>query len=217
MKKLIAAGIVLAMLNSSCSRKIYFRFDKEEIEAVPDNTVGFYNNIKTVHIKTTNQVVLGANDMSSNLGVLVNMMERAFQKNNYEISNNNANADLVVEFVALHKDCQYTTNTAYKYNNDKQKIYNCDFSFCGYRIYVKLTNKINKIVNYTFFQTPCTEDNSCVYVIDKECNLLLPHQKIDKKDKNKSYTTTAKDFPLKLEIVGNVISGFIINEIKSGK
>ncbi len=215
MKKHFSLIILLLLLVCSC-RSRYLYFEKETPDIIPSDE-NFYNGVKSISVKTGNQnVVYNSNELSSSINVLINSIEKQLLSKGLNIVDDNA--DLTIEVLSID-NAEYSTNTLYKPNGKKQVYKDCPFVQHGVRVYLKTTRN-RKFVNYTFYETPCSNGDGCPVKVGKHCSLNFV-DKYDEEDTKGSYTTNAKNNPSKIEQIGrhigNLISDRIFNKNVSTK
>ena len=189
-------------------------FEKETPDVVPSDD-RFYHDYHTVCIKSANQnVVYSANELTSRINIVVSTIERTFQKQGFNLLRESDNPDLLIELVAV-EPYDYHTNKAVK-SNGKDKKLPCDYTKEGDKIYVKIMNREKRVVNYTFYYTPCT--NGCAFNYKAYCERLSEKPKKGRRKKVVDvYEGKIKRDTFPTEELGQMIAVHIITQLQSTK
>ncbi len=208
--------LALCLLFASCSHQATITFEKESADIVPSDE-GLYAKSRTVCVKSANQnVMYSANEFTSKINILINTVEKAFlgksPSGTFSIVKETENPDLLIEIIGV-EDYLYQTNKAEKANG-KKKVLSCTYKAPGFKTFVKVTNKDRKIVNYTFYNTPCT--GGCTINYKQYCD-PKPKKSKRKNEEEEAFEIGAKGNLLPAEQIGREIARHIFSAMGLNK
>lgn len=207
----ILTALLLCLFLASCNHKVIVTFEQETPDIVPSDE-GFYHDYHSVCIKSSNQnVVYSANELTSRINIVINTIERTFQKQRYALLKENENPDLLIELIAVDP-YDYHTNKAVKSNGKKKKL-PCDYTAVGANVFVKITNRDRQVVNYTFHFTPCTDGCSINYKAYCERLNVRQSRKGRRKKVVDVYEGKVRKDAFDSEALGQKIALFILHQM----
>lgn len=198
----LLALLLLLITTSSCSRYVIVHFDSYPPDIAPSDS-GFFNNAKSLYIKSANQVtVSNAGDLSNSVNVLISTVEK--QLSTYP--NKKENSDIIIEVISI-EDAPYITDKLYKRNGKKKRYFGkCVFSGEGFNVYLKVYRKgMDRPLNITVYYPPMDYAG----ILDRECTI---RKRIEGAKTQKGYSVGFIKTPP--EQLGEQIASYLKQQLK---